>query len=102
MNQFRFMFRKRRNAWVNAIKPNGELTESGETILADLRTFCRGNASTHIPNDPYSSANLEGRREVFLRICTYLNVTEEVIFNLREDLANDGSNSTDDPAKWGV
>lgn len=107
MNPFRFVFRKRAQAWRDAIKPNGTLTQSGETILSDLRQFCRGDTSTHIPGDTHSSANLEGRREVWLRICTYLHMSEEDIFNLREDVINDGSSSTagagrnpDDPTSW--
>jgi hypothetical protein len=70
---------------------NGKVSRDGERVLADLKKFCRGDRSTHIPNDPYSSANLEGRREVWLRICSFLNLSESDIYMLKEEIYDDGT-----------
>jgi len=52
---------------------DGKLTTSGERVLADLARFCRANEST-FHADPRTHALLEGRREVWLRICGFLGV----------------------------
>lgn len=52
-----------------------------ETVLADLAKFCRGSEST-FHADPRMHACLEGRREVFLRIEEYINLTREELFKL--------------------
>ena len=45
----------------------------GKVLLADLMKFCRANESTFHP-DPRVSANLDGRREVWLRIQQHLQL----------------------------
>lgn len=70
---------------------DGKLHASSERIIADLKKFCRADRSTHIPGDPYSTANLEGRREVFLRICSFLNLSEQDFYPLKEEIENDGT-----------
>lgn len=47
-----------------------------EMVLKDLAKFCRAN-KTCFHNDPRIHANLEGRREVFLRIIEHLNLTPD-------------------------
>lgn len=45
--------------------------------LADLHRFCHAQHTTHVVGDPYGSAQLEGRRQVWLRIEGYLRMTPE-------------------------
>ena len=53
-----------------------------QAVLADLAKFCRADQSTfHV--DPRASAVLEGRREVWLRIQTYLNLTPDEIWEIQ-------------------
>ena len=42
--------------------------QSGSKVLARLATFCKVNKTTHVEGDPYGSAQLEGRRQVYLLI----------------------------------
>jgi hypothetical protein len=51
-------------------------------LLDDLRIFCHAEASTHCfddmgRSDPMASAQLEGRRQVWLRIQAYLLTDEK-------------------------
>lgn len=48
-------------------------------VLADLAKFCRANESTFHP-DPRIAANLDGRREVFLRIASHMNLSIEQLY----------------------
>lgn len=50
-----------------------------QAVLKDLARFCRAHDST-FDKDPRRHAALEGRREVFLRIQEYLQLTEEEIY----------------------
>lgn len=52
-------------------------------VLADLRRFCRAEASC-FDADPQSHALLEGRREVWLRIRAMTNLTDAMIEQLTE------------------
>ena len=58
-------------------------------LLEDLREFCRADQSCiivakdgHI--DQYATAVAEGRREVYLRICSTLNLSDEALNRMRE------------------
>ena len=52
-----------------------------QTVLKDLARFCKANEPTfHL--DPRAHALAEGRREVWLRIQSHLNLSAEEIFNL--------------------
>lgn len=53
----------------------------GEVVLADLAKFCRACTTTFHP-DPRIAAQLDGRREVFLRIQKYLNLTDDQVWAL--------------------
>lgn len=63
--------RKRRMAYVHTFKGT-----PGEIVLADLAKFCRANESTFHP-DPHVRCQLEGRREVWLRIQHHLRLSDE-------------------------
>lgn len=54
------------------------LTEDADNqaVLADLALFCRAEESTFHP-DPRIAAQLDGRREVYLRIMQHLKLSEE-------------------------
>jgi hypothetical protein len=47
-----------------------------EMVLKDLAKFCRAN-KTCFHEDERIHANLEGRREVFLRIMEHINLTPD-------------------------
>jgi hypothetical protein len=52
-------------------------TEAGRTVLADLAKFCRASESTAVPGDHDRTWTLIGRREVYLSIRDYLDLTPE-------------------------
>lgn len=60
-----------------------------ERVLADLAKFCRA-AETTFHTDERLHAVLEGRREVWLRINKYLNLSEAQIRQLVENVGADG------------
>lgn len=50
-------------------------------VLADLAKFCRANETTYL-QDPRAHAALEGRREVWLRIQQYTNLSPDELWDL--------------------
>ncbi len=64
---------------------------SGNRFLLHLASFCRANESCVIPGDHDKTLVLEGRREVWLMVQNYLNLTPEQLMllhpvkNLKED-----------------
>ena len=54
-----------------------------EEVLRDLAKFCRANTSTFNPS-PSLHAQMEGRREVWLRITSHLNLSQEELWKLHE------------------
>lgn len=54
-----------------------------ETVLFDLARFCRAHDST-FHSDQRIHAVLEGRREVWLRIMEYLQMTPDEIYELHK------------------
>ncbi len=52
-------------------------------VLKDLSWFCRAHSSTFVP-DARAHAVLEGRREVWLRIQEYLQMTDEEVYELHK------------------
>lgn len=52
-------------------------TEAGKAVLADLTPFCRVKETCVVPGDRDFTYVLEGRREVYLRIRDYLDLTPE-------------------------
>lgn len=59
-------------------------TPEGKQVLADLRRFCRATLPTADVDNVHTTYLLEGRREVFLRIMSHLQLTEDDIYNLNE------------------
>lgn len=64
-------------------------TVEGRKVLADLRRFCRASVPTADVNNANVTFLLEGRREVFLRIISHMNLTEDDIFELVEEDPNE-------------
>ena len=52
-----------------------------DAVLADLAKFCRASDSTFHP-DPRVAAQLDGRREVFLRIQQHLKLSSDDLWKL--------------------
>lgn len=52
-------------------------------VIADLAHFCHLQSTTHVVGDPTGSAQLEGRRQVGLRIRGYLALTDEQLDEYR-------------------
>ncbi len=50
-------------------------------VLVDLARFCRAN-ETCFHTDPRLHAVLEGRREVFLRICQHLHLDSQQLMEI--------------------
>lgn len=61
----------------------------GKSVLADLKRFCHAVTPTANIDNPYATYVAEGRREVWLRIQSHLNLSDEDIYNLTEDLGNE-------------
>ena len=49
--------------------------EQGQKVLDDLERFTHASSTTHVPGDSHGTAQLEGRRQVWLRIQGYINLT---------------------------
>jgi len=56
--------------------------ESAEEVLQDLERFCHANATTHVEGDSHGTAQLEGRRQVWLRIHGYRRLSNDQISDL--------------------
>ena len=67
---------QRRRAYITTFK-----NPVGEIVLADLARFCRASQST-FHTDERTHALLEGRREVWLRIASHLELSEEDLWHL--------------------
>jgi hypothetical protein len=68
--------RRRKQGYVHTFKPEDRFAS---IVLADLHRFCRGGESTfHI--DQRANDVLQGRREVLLRICNYIGMTESELY----------------------
>lgn len=52
-----------------------------DLVLHDLAKFCRADRST-FHTDTRASAQLDGRREVFLRITQHLNLSQDDLWKL--------------------
>jgi len=61
----------------------------GQEVLADLRRFCRATLPTADVNNVHTTFLLEGRREVWLRIMSHLQLTDDDIYNLIEETPNE-------------
>lgn len=70
--------RRKRDAYIDTFKG-----PAGERVLKDLARFCRAATST-FDTDARVHAYREGRREVWLRIQTMLNLPESRLRELSE------------------
>lgn len=61
----------------------------GRKVLADLRRFCRATLPTADVNNVHTTFLLEGRREVFLRIMSHLQLNDDDIYSLVEYIGDD-------------
>ncbi len=59
-----------------------------ERVLADLRKFCLADASGFDP-DPSLHAFRAGKREVWLRLQYFLNLSDQEVHRLRELTSDD-------------
>lgn len=66
-------FRKKKQAYEMVFKKEDKAVD---IILKDLAKFCRANETCFNP-DPRIHAQMEGRREVWLRIVEHLNLTPD-------------------------
>ena len=73
----REMLTTRRQAYQQTFKQGVH----SDRVLADLARFCRAGESTFHEN-PHLSDKLDGRREVWLRIQTHLNLSEEDLWQI--------------------
>jgi hypothetical protein len=76
----------RRRAYRAAFGQKGLLAP---VALADLERFCHANSTTHVPGDTHGSAQLEGRRQVWLRIQGYLQLSPADLEAMRARAADD-------------
>lgn len=65
-------------------------TNSARAILADLRAFCRADASCVVVDrlghiDTHATSVAEGRREVWLRLMEHLNLDDQTVRDLGDD-----------------
>lgn len=71
-------FHDRKQAYMQTFQVN---QPANVMVLLDLKRFCRADESTFHPNERIA-ANLDGRREVWLRIMNHLNLSEEQLAEL--------------------
>lgn len=65
-------------------------SQDAQAVLKDLMTFCRAHRST-FHADARVSANLDGRREVFLRIVQHTKLTTDQLWALFGAPPNQGA-----------
>lgn len=80
LQQLRDYFLGRGMAYRRVFDPQNQFTE---TVLKDLAQFCRAHEST-FHTDPRAHAVMEGRREVWLRIQTFLQLDIEEVYRLHK------------------
>lgn len=61
----------------------------GKEVLADLKRFCYAVVPTADVENPYVTYLREGRREVWLRIMSHLQLTDDDVYSLFEDNTNE-------------
>lgn len=90
LNPFQFLAR-RRTAYIKTFLNN----VYGQEVLEDLAKFCRATQSTFHP-DPRVHAIAEGRREVFLRIQSHLQLTDDQLWQMYSGIAKPIQQQTGD------
>jgi len=82
------LMRRRRAAYRELFGTGGNMTPAQRTALADLKRFCHAEYPT-FDADPRVHALREGRREVWLRIHQFINLTDSQIADIKEDIEDD-------------
>ena len=67
---------QRRLAYLRTFNPDDA---DNQAVLKDLAVFCRADESTFHP-DARVAAQLDGRREVYLRIMQHVTLSEEQLW----------------------
>ena len=80
LSKVRGLFQKRKMAYCQALNKN---SVHAKVVLEDLAKFCRAYDSTFTKDDRMTAV-LEGRREVWLRIQNYLNLSSDEIYELHQ------------------
>ena len=57
---------------------------AAKIVLNDMARFCHAQKTTHVEGDPCGTAQLEGRRQVWLRVQEYLRLTESDLNSIAE------------------
>lgn len=81
----RMMQRSRAIKRLFGMQDDGNLSPDGKIFLIDLNRFCFGADSTHTPNDPFTTARNEGRREVLNRILLHLKMDFTRVAELKQE-----------------
>lgn len=71
----------RKQSYVFLFEPDNKANLNSQAVLKDLAEFCRADKTT-FHADPRVHAVLEGRREVWLRIQKYLNLSPDELWDL--------------------
>lgn len=66
-----------------------ELTPQAERVFNELREFCRADTpcvqfDKDGKYDTHATAILQGRREVWLRLTSYINITDAELLKIKE------------------
>lgn len=80
VSTYRMIIQSRMVAYNRVFDAKNQYTK---VVLLDLSKFCRAHEST-FHKDPRLHAMLEGRREVWLKIQEYLQLTEQEIYDLHK------------------
>jgi hypothetical protein len=75
-------------AYHQVFNPNNVYTKD---VLKDLAAFCRAHESCFHPNENVANM-LKGRREVWLRIQQYLNMTDQELYEFHKIRSKEDGN----------
>ncbi len=62
---------------------------SARIVLDDLSRFCHANKTVHVVGDTHGTAQLEGRRQVWLRIQQALNLSDDKLQEIARGVQED-------------
>lgn len=65
-------------------------TPDGRAVLADMARFSGYDKPCHVPGDSHSTAWNDGVRRPVVRIRRLLNMSEDEIFRMAQEVAEDG------------
>ena len=88
VSKIKELFSKRKVAYQQTFKINGPYSRY---VLEDLAKFCRAHEST-FTKDQRTTDLLEGRREVWLRIQSYLELSPDELCSLHHIKTGENNN----------